>query len=351
MRYDIYEGVIASRSKLQKFIIGAAALAFAAALAIATGGTQAASGYSLFGDAEIVGDGNPGNAAQLRSDTAPGWGGIDFNVPSGITTFADLTTLSADFNVTDDNCAGGSPRFQVNVATGSDIKNIFIYLGPYPNYNTCTPNTWTSSGNLLDGDNTHRLDTGQLPGGTFYDTYSNALANYGSYPITGIQIVVDSNWAFPPPDDSEQTVLIDNVILNSKVHTFGDKQKLATGGVTLTGPRQQLSFTAHDYGPTAADMGVVNYSNFSAGLHYNADITCANVNGDTAYFAYQIPPGNFVSGLWIVWEVTDGGSPGKGNDTAGFVVASDENDANTKCETGDFTPSDYTIIAGNLVVH
>ncbi len=45
----------------------------------------AASGYSLFGDAEIVSGGNPGNAAQLRSDTTPGYGGVDFATTAGMT--------------------------------------------------------------------------------------------------------------------------------------------------------------------------------------------------------------------------------------------------------------------------
>lgn len=41
MRYDIHEGVINTKSKIQKLIIGAAALAFAAALVISTAGVRA----------------------------------------------------------------------------------------------------------------------------------------------------------------------------------------------------------------------------------------------------------------------------------------------------------------------
>ena len=114
--------------------------------------TAAAGGYSLFGDAILVppGSGSP-MAVQLASDATvpPGYGGVDFAVPTG-TTFADLQTLSTDFNVTDDDCGGGSPRFQINVDTGSGIKNIFAYIGPQPNYTGCIPNTWTNSGDLLD---------------------------------------------------------------------------------------------------------------------------------------------------------------------------------------------------------
>ena len=46
-RYDIYQGVISTKSKMQKFIIGAAALAFAAALAIPTGGGQRISLFAV----------------------------------------------------------------------------------------------------------------------------------------------------------------------------------------------------------------------------------------------------------------------------------------------------------------
>src|SRR5687768_13340501 len=118
------------------------------------GGVASAASYSLFGDAEVVQPGNSSsNAVQLRSDSDPGFGGIDFAVSSGM-TFADLTKLSTDYNVTDDDCAGGSPRFQVNVDNGAgDTGNIFVYLGPPPSYTGCVPNTWTSSGDLLEGAN------------------------------------------------------------------------------------------------------------------------------------------------------------------------------------------------------
>ena len=68
----------------------------------------AAANYSLFGDAELV---NPGNnsptAAQIRSSAAiaPNYGGIEFNVPTGL-TIADLDwTVRAHrllmFNITE----------------------------------------------------------------------------------------------------------------------------------------------------------------------------------------------------------------------------------------------------------
>jgi hypothetical protein len=199
---------------LVKRTIGATSVAVVAVLLFAT---VAFAAYSLFGDAQVVQPGyNSAKAVQLRSDAAiaPGYGGIDLDVPAG-TTFASLTTLSTDYNVTDDDCNAGSPRFQINVDTGSGIKNIFAYIGPEPSYTGCLPNTWVNSTDLLE--TPHFVDTAQLPGGTFYDTYADALTKYGSYPVVGIQLVVDSSFAFA---DAEQTILVDNVMVNTTTYTF-----------------------------------------------------------------------------------------------------------------------------------
>ena len=170
---------------------------------------------TLFGEASFVSPGSSSNSAvELVSDADPGFGGVSFSVPSEVSTFVDLSVLSADVNVTDDDCAGGGPRFQVRVDTGSGLKNIFVYIGPEPNYTGCTPNTWVNSGDLLDA--ARKIDTSQL-GGTFYDTYANALTNYGSYPVVSISLVTDSGWAF---GDGEQTVRVDNVLVNSDLYTF-----------------------------------------------------------------------------------------------------------------------------------
>ncbi len=181
--------------------------------ALLLAGTAIAASYSLFGEASVTQPGyNSDNAVTMVSDTNPGYGGVDFTVPAG-TTFADLTTLSTDFNVTDDDCTNGSPRFQINVDTGSDIKNIFAYLGPQPAYSGCTPNTWTNSGDLLETGKF--VDTSQL-GGTFYDPYDTAVVTYGSLPVVGIQLVTDAGYA----SAGEQTILADNVMINSDVYTF-----------------------------------------------------------------------------------------------------------------------------------
>lgn len=189
---------------------------FVAALVLAlvcTGAALAAAGYSLFGDATLVSPGfNSATAAQIRSDASisPFYGGVDFVVPAGLTV-AGLNNLSTDYKFTAGSCFNGSPRFQVNVTTPSGPANIFVYLGPYPNYAGCPPNIWTNTGNLAAP--TNFVDASQL-GGAFYEPYALVQTTYGSYPVTGIQVVVDAGYI------ATQTTLIDNVVINNATFTF-----------------------------------------------------------------------------------------------------------------------------------
>jgi hypothetical protein len=131
---------------------------------------------------------------------------------TGVTTFASITTLSTEFNVTDDDCKAGSPRFQIRVLTPSGEKNVFAHLGPAPSFTGCSPNTWIASGDLTDISSPDlRFDTGQA-GGSAAATYAQALALVGSMQVTGLSIVVDSGWAFA---DLEQTINVRNVKVNS----------------------------------------------------------------------------------------------------------------------------------------
>lgn len=188
--------------------IGALLAIAAVGVLVGTSPVLAASNFSLFGDATRVHPGNDsGTAIQIRS-IGGGFGGIDFKVPAGM-TFGQLQNLGTDFKFTAASCGQGSPRFQINV----DGKNAFVYLGPPPNYTGCPANVWMSSGNLATP--TSFVDTSQLPGGTFYDTFASADTKYGGDVITGIQIVADAGFFF-----GTQTVLIDNTTINDHVFTF-----------------------------------------------------------------------------------------------------------------------------------
>jgi hypothetical protein len=127
----------------------------------------------------------------------------------------------------------------------------------------------------------------------------------------------------------------------------------ATGGVTLASPTQTLSFDAFDYGATG-DRGTVSYSNLEApGVTYTASVFCANVDPatNTALFAYLIPPGNSASGIYVIWKVVDGGTPGTNGDTAGFTTAPDRASAIAACNSLATGVQNYAITDGDLVVH
>jgi len=171
--------------------------------------------FSLFDSAQFISPGNASaRAVQLVSDSTNPDGGIDFGIGSTPLTVADLTDLSTDYKFIAGSCGGGSPRFQINVQTTSGVKNIFVYMGPPPNYTGCAQNVWTNTGNLITP--ASLVDATQL-GGAFYEPWSQVVADFGSDQVTGIQIVADGAFAFPT---TGQTVNIDNTQINSTLYTY-----------------------------------------------------------------------------------------------------------------------------------
>jgi hypothetical protein len=166
--------------------------------------------YHLFGDAEIVSPGNASpHAVEVDGGTTFG-SGIVFDIPAG-TTFGQLDQLSTDYLFTAGNCMFGSPRFQVRVIDPvKGQQNIFVYIGPPPNYNACPTPTYVNTGDLLEGVNP--IDTGQLTNGTFYDPYAAALAKYANYPVVSVSLVVDPGYG--------QIVRFDNTVVDQTLYTY-----------------------------------------------------------------------------------------------------------------------------------
>lgn len=194
-----------------KRLVGFSLLFAAAGIlsAVAAVGT----GYSLFGSATYVSPGHNSNrAVQLISngnaDPAV-YSGIDFGVASNL-TINNLNVLSTDYDFTASSCGVGSPRFGIQLAGQSGT--IFAYIGPPPSYTGCPPNVWANTGNLLSP--TSLVDTSQLPGGNFYDTWSAAQARYSGAQVTDIFVVSDYG-----PTGS-QTVLIDNTNVNGTLYDY-----------------------------------------------------------------------------------------------------------------------------------
>ncbi|MDB5224453.1 MAG: hypothetical protein JWO43_75 [Candidatus Adlerbacteria bacterium] len=177
---------------------------------------------NLFGGA-TMGSGTASLVSNTADvSTANDYSGIDFPIASS-TTLASLGTLSATYNVLGTDCGGGSPRFQINVMSGSTTKNVFAYIGPQPNYTGCTQNTATTSGNLLSS--ARSVDTSQLPGGAQYDTYAHLLAAFGSTTVTGIQLVADAGWAF---QNGMQNIDITQANVGGTSYSFGSTTGTST---------------------------------------------------------------------------------------------------------------------------
>jgi hypothetical protein len=133
--------------------------------------------------------------------------------------FNNLTQLSTDYYVQTGDCAGGAPRVSIRLDTNNDNvgdASVFVYLGDTPNFNCPQAfQRWQSTGNLAASPGL-RVDTSQLPGGTFYDTMAHAKVLAGANAVTSVSMVVDAGWAF---GGGIQDVWIDDFSVNNNVLT------------------------------------------------------------------------------------------------------------------------------------
>jgi hypothetical protein len=180
-----------------------------AALALALAAPALAADPTTSGSATITnGVGTIVSNTAVPNTPADDGGAITFPIASNL-TLAQITQLAADYNVTDDDCGGGSPRFAINFGAN---KNVFVYLGPSPTFTGCTQNTFVSTGNLVGTTDACRVDTSQIAPGTQCSTWAAAVALLGSQTIQSISFVVDGGWS---QADKEQTVQVKNVKINN----------------------------------------------------------------------------------------------------------------------------------------
>ena len=135
--------------------------------------------------------------------------------PSEPVKLGDMT-LKTDYNFTLGDCHGGSLRWSVRIDTndnGRDANDpsMFIYYGDAPNFTDCT--TSNQSGVNMVGLSGLRYDTSQL-GGTFYDSYTTALALAGNHDVVGASLVLDSGWG------GNQRANISNTTVNDSTYQF-----------------------------------------------------------------------------------------------------------------------------------
>ena len=185
-------------------------LAAVAALALAAAAPALAADPTTSGSATITDNvGTIVSNTSILNTPADDGGAITFPIASGL-TLAQITQLSAEFNVTDDNCGGGSPRFAINFGPN---KNVFVYLGPSSPFTNCTPNTWTPTGSFVGASDACRVDTSQIsPGTQCTATWASAVTLLGSQPILSISFAVDGGWS---QADMEQTVQVRTVKINN----------------------------------------------------------------------------------------------------------------------------------------
>ncbi len=174
-----------------------------------------ASSFKLFGDAAYLKFHEDGEVKVLQLSSVignpNGYSGVYLKVGDKM-TLADLTLLSAEFNLQSGDCAGGAPRFSVTFEGLSG--HLFIYVGDAPNFNcggSSKFGVWQQISNLITSPD-KRFDTTQL-GGTFYDTFSDAEALAGSHNILYISLVVDAGWA----TGNSQILWFRDVQVNDKV--------------------------------------------------------------------------------------------------------------------------------------
>jgi len=180
-----------------------------AGLALATAAPALAADPTTSGSATIANNvGTIVSNTSVANTPADDGGAITFPITSGL-TLAQITQLSAEFNVTDDDCGGGSPRFVLNYGPN---KNVVVYLGPSPTFTGCAQNTWLSTGNLVGTSDACRVDTSQVAPGTQCTTWAAAVTLMGSQTINSISFVVDGGWQ---PADKEQTVQVRTVKINN----------------------------------------------------------------------------------------------------------------------------------------
>lgn len=133
-------------------------------------------------------------------------------------TLDQLTNLQTDYYVEHGCFGGGSPRFQIDMTSATGAGNIFVYLGTPPDFTDCpAADAWFSTGNFATNGAGLRWDTSQLCPGTFYNTYSGAVAcaNSLGYKINAIFLITDGGWSGTNAGNSTgQTFLFSNIQAN-----------------------------------------------------------------------------------------------------------------------------------------
>jgi hypothetical protein len=127
-------------------------------------------------------------------------------VPNQTFTFAELTSLFANFTSNSGGSGGGTPRIAVGVNVGGTEKFVLIYLGNSPNFTDTDAVLNTYSGvNLIGNNDPGRYDTSGLggsPATTYSGSATSALTLAGNDQVLDIVYITDTFGAFPSRNET-----------------------------------------------------------------------------------------------------------------------------------------------------
>ena len=126
------------------------------------------------------------------------------NNPNVSFTFAQLTSLFANFQSNSGGSGGGTPRLSVHLFDSSNVeRRVLIFLGNSPSFTDSDTALNAYSGfNVIGNNDSGRYDTSAFSGGSPFTTYSAALALVGTNRVGDIFYVTDTFGSFPSRDET-----------------------------------------------------------------------------------------------------------------------------------------------------
>ncbi|HMD55617.1 MAG TPA: PEP-CTERM sorting domain-containing protein [Phycisphaerae bacterium] len=196
--------------KTSKNVLSGCAVAAGALMTCLMGANaaQAAGTFTLYtppADDQIIPSPNPpltgsSDVLQLTSSTS-GYAGM-YYTPGSPITFADLTNLSASYEMTVGTFGGGAPRFTLGDGSGGYL---YAYWGTTSNgFTFSDPNagTWGSTGNFIDPASTslsfESNGFGGLNASNTPETYSQILSAVGGANVAYVFLDLDGGFSQPP---------------------------------------------------------------------------------------------------------------------------------------------------------
>jgi hypothetical protein len=162
--------------------------------------------------------------------------------PTDPLTFADITSLVANYTFTQGDCYGGSLRWTISVEHDGVDRNVYVYYGiPNAPNQECTSGAANGSGENLMADSTavtpDRFEFAGA-GAPVYTTYTAMLGftNNGTDTVNWVGLMLDSGWKDAPNGD--QKVTLGDVSVNS--NTFESLKNYTVTSAPVYGPMAKI---------------------------------------------------------------------------------------------------------------